>query len=160
MSYWAGYSGQGLCLTQDEYETFLNDYTNVQTAAGNHEALCEMEKLNDDGSLEDIWFASPSGEKFSLFCADDGCTEGFRLVPYRIDGNPNKKWDECPQTLSDNMYVLLCDRPIDGMECFEKKAYASYEEFVGEFKRKMESYLPKDFDWDAHIGIYTYACYA
>lgn len=101
----------------------------------------------------------PSGKKFSLFCADDGCTEGFRLIPYQMNGKPNKKWDTCPQTLSDNMYVLGCDRPIEGIDCFEEKAYKSYEEFVDEFKRKMESYLPKDFDWDAHIGMYNYACY-
>ena len=31
--------------------------------------------------LDDVWFVSPSGEKFSLFCADDGSMEGFRLIP-------------------------------------------------------------------------------
>lgn len=160
MSYWAGYSGQGLCLTEDEYSTFLNNYINAQTAAENHEALHEIEKLNENETLDDIWFISPSGEKFFLYCADDGCTEGFYLMPYRINGKPNEKGEECPQTLTDNMYILICDRPIDGMHCFEKKAYESYEEFVAEFKRKMESYLPKDFDWDAHIGKYNYACYA
>lgn len=160
MSYWAGYSGQGLCLTEDEYKEFLNSYVNVQTAAGNRNALREVEKLDEDECLDDIEFFTPSGEKFSLFCADDGCTEGFCLVPYRKDRKPNEKWDACPQTLTDNMYVLECERPIDGMQCFEKKAYESYEEFVAEFRRKMEAYLPEDFDWDSHIGIYTYACYA
>lgn len=160
MSYWTGYNGQGLCLTEDEYEAFLDAYVKVQKATNNHEALREVEKLDEDEDLSNIWFVSPSGKKFSLFCADDGCTEGFRLIPYRMNGRPNKKWDTCPQTLSDNMYVLDCDRPIEGIDCFEEKAYKSYEEFVDEFKRKMESYLPKDFDWDAHIGMYNYACYA
>lgn len=160
MSYWTGYNGQGLCLTEDEYEVFLDAYVKAQKAAGNHEALREVEKLDEDEDLSNIWFVSLSGKKFSLFCADDGCTEGFRLIPYRMNGRPNKKWDTCPQTLSDNMYVLDCDRPIEGIDCFEEKAYKSYEEFVDEFKRKMESYLPKDFDWDAHIGMYNYACYA
>lgn len=109
MSYWAGYNGHGMCLTEDEYEEFLNNYVNVQTAAGNHEALCEMEKLNEDECLDDVWFVSPSGEKFSLFCADDGSMEGFRLIPYRKDGKPNEEWDTCPQTLTDNMYVLECE---------------------------------------------------
>lgn len=160
MSYWTGYNGQGLCLTEYEYEAFLDAYVKAQKAAGNHEALREVEKLDEDEDLSNVWFVSPSGKKFSLFCADDGCTEGFRLIPYRMNGKPNKKWDTCPQTLSDNMYVLGCDRPIEGIDCFEEKAYKSYEEFVDEFKRKMESYLPKDFDWDAHIGMYNYACYA
>lgn len=160
MSYWAGYNGHGLCLTEDEYEEFLNNYVNVQTAAENHEALCEMEKLNEGECLDDVWFVSTSGEKFSLFCADDGSMEGFRLIPYRKDGKPNEEWDTCPQTLTDNIYVLECERPIDGMQCFEKKAYESYEEFVAEFRRKMEAYLPEDFDWDSHIGMYNYACYA
>ena len=56
MSYWAGYNGHGLCLTEDEYEEFLNNYVNVQTAAENHEALCEMEKL----TKMNVWTMSGS----------------------------------------------------------------------------------------------------
>lgn len=161
MSYWAGYSGQGLCLTQKEFDAFLNEYVNALTAAGNHEALEQMQELNDGSRcLDDVSFVSAAGEEFNLFCADDGSTEGFHLVPYRVGGKPNRKWDACPQTLSDNMYVLTADKAIEGMDCFEKKAYDSYEEFLDEFKRKMGSYLPAYFDWDSHVGIYTYACYA
>lgn len=121
MSYWAGYSGQGLCLTEDEYKEFLNSYVNVQTAAGNRKALREVEKLDEDECLDDIEFFTPSGEKFSLFCADDGCTEGFCLVPYRKNGKPNEEWDTCPQTLTDNMYVLECERRLTACSVLKRR---------------------------------------
>ena len=95
-----------------------------------------------------------------IFCADDGSTEGFRLVPYRVNGKPNNKWEKNENIPDNNVYVVDADKNINGMDCFEKKAYESYEEFVSEFKDKMNGCLPEDFDWDAHIGIYSYACFA
>lgn len=38
--------------------------------------------------------------------------------------------------------------------------YHSYEEIREEFQLKLKAYLPKDFDWDSHIGVFSYASYA
>lgn len=34
------------------------------------------------------------------------------------------------------------------------------DEIIDEFKEKLEDYLPKDFNWEAHIGFIQYAIYA
>lgn len=157
-SYWAGYHGQGLVLSELEFEEFLKNYREKCTDDKSLSDLMEYE--DGDKTLSDIVFLSHTGHKFNIICAGDDCTEGFRLVPYRIDGIPNTKWRQNEHIPFNNVYVLDADNPIDGMTCFEKKAYESYEAFVGEFKDKMNSCLPDDFDWDSHIGIFTYACFA
>lgn len=156
--YWGAYHGQGLVLTEDEFEGFLASYKEKDQDKASLEMIAELE----DGCLpvEEVEFCSLSGTAFSMFMADDSCTEGFKLVPYRMNGKPNDDWDRNENIPSSNVYVLPADRSIAGMRCFEEKAYDSYEEFVSEFKGKLKEFLPESFDWDAHIGIYSYACYA
>ena len=158
-SYWAAYHGQGLALSKSEFLTFIENYK----AYYKHDKklLSKLKDLDDDEiDISEINFVTPAGKIFSMFCADDGFAEGFRLIPYRVACKPNKDWDANENMPSNNVYVLDSDKAIDGMECFDKKAYESYEEFINEFKEKLEPFLPQDFDWDAHIGIYSYACYA
>lgn len=158
MSYWAAYHGQGLCLSEKEFKKLLKNYKASVTDKAH---LRQIKKVKDgDMDISEVTFTTPEGKTFSMFCADDGCCEGFRLTPYRVNGKPNKKWDHNLDIPSENVYVLSADRSIDGMDCFEKKAYDSYEAFVNEFKEKVAWLLPENFDWDAHIGIYSFACYA
>lgn len=49
-------------------------------------------------------------------------------------------------------FVLWSDRLLDGPSSFTEMPYKSYGEFVQEFKDKIGSYVPEDFDWDAHLG--------
>lgn len=157
--YWAAYHGQGLALSKSEFSVFLENYKTQNKQ--NKELLSKIKAVEDgEEDIYEINFVTSAGKTFSLFCADDGCAEGFRLTPYRVNGKPNTDWDTNEDLPSNNVYVLDADRLIDGMECFDKKAYESYEEFVNEFKDKLEPFLPLDFDWDAHIGIYSYVCYA
>lgn len=159
-SYWAAYHGQGLVLSESEFSVFLENYKTKNKQDKKLIAkIRDFEKYGDE-DISEIEFKAPGGNTFSLFCADDNCTEGFRLIPYHVNGKPNEDWDSNEDLPSNNVYVLNADKAIDGMECFDKKAYESYEEFVNEFKGKLEPFLPSDFDWDAHIGIYSYACYA
>ncbi len=57
-------------------------------------------------------------------------------------------------------YMFYSDYTLDSVEVFEKRPYHSYQEFRQEFQDKMAAYLPDDFDWDAHIGTFSYAHYA
>ncbi|MBQ6857620.1 MAG: hypothetical protein IJO13_11025 [Lachnospiraceae bacterium] len=59
-----------------------------------------------------------------------------------------------------NLYVVFSDKDMMSVESFEKKRYDSYEELVQEFKDKLQNYLPDDFEWDIHIGNFSYAAYA
>lgn len=157
-SYWAAYHGQGLALTPEEFSVFLENY---KTKWAGNKALEKIEDLEEgEIDLSDVNFITSAGQEFDMFCVDDGSAEGFRLIPYRVDGKPNDDWELTDFFPSNNVYVLSADKTIDGMACFDKKAYDSYAEFLDEFKGKLAEYLPEDFDWDAHIGIYSYACYA
>ena len=157
-SYWAAYHGQGLVLTRNEFDRFLENYKSEGICEKSLSEIREFEEGDID--LEEVDFLSLSGEVFNLFCASDNHTDGFYFVPYRIQGKPNERWKNNEDIPMNVVYVLASDREIAGMRCFEEKAYDSYESFADEFKRKMAHYLPDDFDWDAHIGIYSYACYA
>lgn len=158
MSYWAAYHGQGLVLTTQEFNGFLERYKKAVKKKKYLEQVSEMEEGNID--ISDVDFITPDGRKFEVINVDDSCTEGFRLVPYRVNGKPNRKWNPNEDIPMTNVYVICSDKAIEGMDCFKKKAYKSYEEFVDEFRGKAAAYLPKDFDWDSHIGIFSYACYA
>lgn len=156
--HWEGYHGEGLVLTEEEFGKFLMDY---KRRCEDKDSVRQVEKMEDgDIGVNEVVFISPSGMKFKMFCADDSCVEGFRLTPYRIRGKANDNWITNDTIPSYNVYVISSDKVIEGMHCFEEKAYESYEAFVDEFKDKLETYLPEDFDWDAHIGIYRYACLA
>lgn len=156
--YWAGYYGQGLVLTESEFSGFLANY---KAKCTNEEILRNLEYLeNGDIDVWDVSFVTSTGIKFGVSFEGNDNTSGFRLIPYRIDGKPNTKWHKNEDIPSSDVYIIYSDKAIDGMECFDKKAYESYEEFLNEFKNKMDSCLPEDFDWDAHIGIYSYACFA
>lgn len=156
MSHWAGYYGQGMALTKKEFETFLENYKSGCTDEESLRQLKAVEK--EEEWIEDVKFMSESGKEHYVTYVDDGNTEGFRLIPYRMKGIVNKDWEaaDMPQN---NVYVFPSDKAVDGMTCFDEKVYGSYDEFVQEFKDKLGAYLPGDFDWDAHIGIYTYACF-
>ena len=44
-------------------------YVKVQKAANNHEALREVEKLDEDEDLSNVWFVSPlRQEVFPVLC--------------------------------------------------------------------------------------------
>lgn len=158
-SYWAGYAGQGLCLTDGEFREFLDNYKAMST---NKKSLKQVEEYEDScGNVSEITFRNGKNEKFSFFMADDGCCEGFRLIPYRIGGKPNTGYRPNLDMPDANIFILNADHQLDGMKAFNpKKVYPSYKAFRTEFERKLGEYMPDDFDWDAHIGIYSYACYA
>lgn len=121
--------------------------------------------MDDEISIDDITFKSASGKPFTMFDVDNGFGSGFTLTPYREHGKPNRDWEPDRHILNGwdddgTVYVCGADMRIDGMDCFDRKAYGSYEEFVDEFKDKLAAHLPEGFDWESHIGIYLYAAYA
>lgn len=159
MSYWAAYSGQGLVLDKQEFDDFLEAYALV--AGKDDNAVKQLDEyIEGDIGIEEVKFTKPgTDETFQFSVADDSCCEGFRLWPYRVDGKKNSKYETVDIPMTD-IYFLEADRQLDGINCFDERPYKSYEAFVQEFKDKLSAYLPEDFDWDAHIGIYSYACFA
>lgn len=162
-SYWAGHYGQGLVLTAGELDGFMRSYMEDCTDRGTKQELEEF--FDEECDITDLTFKSASGKPFKMFEVDTTSCSGFCLIPYRKQGEPNRDYEQNGdiwECWSDDatMYVCQADNAIDGMDCFDRKAYGSYEEFVDEFKDKLAAHLPEGFDWESHIGIYQYAAYA
>lgn len=184
-SYWKGYYGVACVMKEEEYFGFLEKY-----AEKNGKDLDELEAEIDNEGLACYSFIKSSchDTKGSTLEPDvpfeiteiltDDC-DGMSLIPYRtrrksdnavipnqyflgISGDkPIVNTDFRTRSLrANNCYVIFADRDMDGCKAFERKVYDSYEDLVQEFKDKLETYLPEDFDWDFHIGRFSYAAYA
>ncbi len=185
-SYWAGYSGTGLVLNGKEFDKFLENYK--ERNPEQVENLDEV--IEDKGMEEVKFIKSVQAGKhfenlqedeehdlpvFYFTVMDNGSIDGFALWPFfRPDGRMNiseKKQDgsyEHPimrhpmweDDKDERCYVLFSERDFTSPKVFMRPAYASYEEFKQEFILQVGGYLPEDFDWDAHLGYFSYACYA
>lgn len=161
--YWTGYHGAGLVLDEEEFSEFLQAYC---SATDKENMSLEQLRAYEEGyvDLREVKFNGSNGEgRFCALHADDDCCQGFKFYPFkRPNGTMNTEWEESEKLsgIEPNLFVFDSDKGIDSMNCFVTKSYDSYEDFVNEFRGKMARYLPMDFDWDAHLGFYEYACYA
>lgn len=121
-------------------------------------------------------FTSPEQDRFFIqVCNHARDCDGMEFTPYYHNGEPNIL-KEVKYTLpeggdiiskeyfskylaNETSYVAFSDRRMDDVAAFFDRPYASYEEFVQEFKDKFQRYLPEDFNWDEHLGIFSYAFY-
>lgn len=87
----------------------------------------------------------------------DDVFEGAELIFSGIEGVQfytldevwiNKIWT---QTEKDAPIIII---PAKNQPNLFRTAYASKEELYGEFQTRFGKYLPKDFDYKSHIGIY------
>lgn len=137
------------------------------------EAFRDCGYIPSDLSGTEIVMDSRLDERFSITrIPSDDIYDGMRFMPYCVNGKLNVPYItvgedkiENPEFVdwidlrSEASYMVFCDIPLDGPLSFVKKPYDSYEDFVNEFRRKMGQYLPKDFDWDSHIGRFNYSAY-
>lgn len=174
-SYWSAYYGAALVLNENEFDDFLNRYVkrkNIKREefdAGLEDTVIdEFQWLRSDAKVEDTTIFEENANDYNkcfeiTFICKDTC-DGMYLIPFRYKGRPNTtEYQERVHAFStrdDNLYVIFSDKDLCSPTCFEEKPYPSYEAFVQEFKDKMEKYLPEDFDWDEHLGNFSYAAYA
>ena len=164
--YWAGYHGSALVMNEEEFELFKKLYAEKRGM--------DSERLEDviwsEGIREVAFIRSACGQATTFKITDilrDDC-DGMWFVPYRSHGKPNlyhKNKDgydsrEEYNLRSENLYVVFSDHTMDGPSAFVKIPYRTYEDLINEFKEKLVGYLPEDFDWDKHIGMFSYAAYA
>lgn len=102
----------------------------------------------------------------------DSC-EGMSLIPIHYpDGVTNTyELDEDGRLVRSihvenlhgkDCYAFFADHEVTSGPYFDRKEerYETYEDLLREFQGKLKTYLPEDFDWDAHIGDFSYACFA
>lgn len=166
-SYWAGYSGEALVLSNQEFQQFLQTYADVRGIS--------MNELNEDlenETLREIPFAWSSDTNRMFFIddiTDDSC-DGATIIPFYCNGRLNTPTFRSDGTIQECMqikgplnvpcYAIFADNQSQTVHMFEHKPYNSYDEMRQEFIDKLNAYLPPDFDYDSHIGIFSYAAFA
>lgn len=164
--YWAGYHGSALVMNEQEFALFRKIYAEKREI--DLEALDEI--IWNNGIREFEFIRSVCGQKTTFCITDilkDDC-DGMWFVPYRSNGQPNLYYKnkegnyerEEYSLRSKDLYVVFSDHTMDDPSAFVKIPYQTYEDLINEFKEKLVGYLPEDFDWDKHIGMFSYAAYA
>lgn len=134
------------------------------------------EALNECGYKKSVFVGqNASFTKNNYFRIDTfspADSEAMSFAPYFCNGEPNLPCYNannrrecvdrdyfCEDPSSESCYIAFADRGFNDVYAFERKPYASYEEFVQEFKDKFERYLPDKFDWNAHLGNFQCVYY-
>lgn len=135
-----------------------------------------VEALNECGYKKSI-FAGQSvsftkNDYFRIDVFTPADSDAMSFAPYFRSGKPNwpcynannrREYVDrdyfCEELSSEDCYIAFADRGFNDAYVFERKPYASYNEFVQEFKDKFEKYLPKNFDWNAHLGNFKCVFY-
>lgn len=173
-SYWSAHYGTALVLREDEFQHFLKTYTELR----NPEETFTQEyadQLFEDCPIQEYDFIRSHIEKepqgltdcFNITPVLESETDGPWFMPFvRYNGDWNLvdgiKYTtlESDTTRGINLYVVFADFSMDNPLRWINNPYPTYESLVNEFKQKLERYLPKDFNWNSHIGRFAYAAYA
>lgn len=179
-SHWSATSGTGLVLSLPEFTAMIEKYKTLNpgeaenvTAALKNGGVPELRLVaSKNAGTAPAGFQSDARDAAEAMSVrvdevSDDFAEGGAIWPfYRPDGSPNVRGGgndaifTDPSDGKDVFYVSWSDRSMYDALAFDKKPYASYEQFKQEFKDKFKKYLPEDFDWDAHLGVVAYAVYA
>lgn len=140
------------------------------------EEICFLKSVHAGEDIKDLQANEDKHQDKAMYFTEltDDNIEGCRLWPFfRPDGRMNVReekpdgyWEEAAsrnpmlEPEEGSCYVIWSERDFCSPAVFERPAYGSYEEFKQEFKDSMGAYLPEGFDWDAHLGYLSYACYA
>lgn len=156
-SYWAGYHGIACCLSEAEFSGFLAAYKEKQK-----EKTKELEELLETEPLRYVAFCPSDGSQTPFYITDIGpdTCDGMTFTPYRNnDGSVNQVPVDLRETTS---YILFADKQMDSPLAIDNptERYVNYGELKEEFQRKLAEYVPADFSWESHIGLFEYAAYA
>lgn len=150
-SYWAGYAGIGMMISEDEMKGFVSRYKKL---------LGDTQPDLDLSNPNDFWYYLSNNEGVIILSND--VAEGFLFYPYMLKGKPNTEYEDTAPCLGrEKVYIFPADFDNNsvGALFIPGRRYNSFEDMVSEFKRKYQMFFPEDFDWKSHIGQYQYACY-
>lgn len=159
-SYWGANYGDALVLSQSEFDDFCEKY------AKKHGLIKSI--LFDEETIEEYPFVSSKEKNENFWVTEinaDNCDDMY-LIPFVFEGRPNVRNKETCQLIysinlrHENCYAIFAKHCRYGMNAFMNPPYDSYESMKQEFIDDLSEYLPENFDWDKHIGSFSYASYS
>lgn len=82
---------------------------------------------------------------------------------YPIDTSDNEEFNGQKMTyhdVDDDSEIMYTKFSTLSIDLLKAKHYTSTDDIVNEFKDAIGAYLPDDFDWEKHVGVFTCAAYA
>lgn len=151
--YWAGYHGLALVLDTNEFQIFLNNYRKLHT----DDTTRALDEQTDDG--ENPLLDCTIREYPFQPCVGD---KEFYVVNVLTDDNDGMRSVIVENLRNQDSFVFFTDEDMTSGSYLDGKTkqYHSFQDVLTEFQNKMKDYLPEDFNWDSHIGDFSYACYA
>lgn len=177
-SYWGTCTGTALLLSETEANDFIINYLrktykpdatdddvtkfydktdvtltdiNLLTSIRFKDTMKTLKTLEDTISTDEaILRTLPENSIFHIEFYDSDEYSGGLFYPI------NK---ECVNIDKDSL-IVWCNKSTLPSNILSGNSYKSIDEIVLEFKDKLMHYLPKDFDWESHIGFIQYAIYA
>lgn len=181
-NYWAANHGTALVLSYEEMNDMLHKYIEQNPADVNgkesfeiwNEIINEYRNLICSKHAGTILTEDNCSAKLYFTVTDVSCafTSGATLHPYVVNGKPNVPGtfnergnfipnpDHVCHKYNDDVYAIWSDKELNSAAAFVEQPYKSYDDLRQEFKNKLKTYLPDDFDWDSHIGVFDYASFA
>ena len=161
--YWAGYRNAGMVLEEKEFNAFLEKYKEVHS--DDQDVQSQIEALdNGNTPIDEIKFFTSDAvyddtdATFRIEKIGEDTCEGPYFVPFRMNGQTNVACQG--ERKFGTLYFIPAAYDLCAPTVFEKQPYSSYDSFLREMDGKADCYLPNNFDWDAHIGVLSYACFA
>ena len=160
-SFWSGYHGTAIILTQEEFSIFVETY--------NKQHPDDIFDCEEEGILTEFLFDASAGPDLLPFYVDEINGEhcdGMVFVPYlREDGsvnliNPIEKREQISEFWrTGTRYAIYTAFPMEGPGAFPLH-YHSFQDIEQEFQQRVGSYLPENFSLKTRIGTFRYAAFA
>ena len=119
-----------------------------------------LEKLQDDAyHSNDDTSIIKNLVHFSRYNTDEYSGGIF----YPIDTSANEEFDGYKMPyfdVADDSEIMYTRFSTLSIDLLKAKHYTSNDDIVNEFKDAIGAYLPDDFDWEKHVGVFMCAAYA
>ena len=156
--YWSGDLLLGCVIKGDDIDYFKKKYVEMNP---NEFADMDKEEINDQ--LDEWLFCNESfyyadGDRSKMFNAQIYTEDNYEGL-YFISACPGTDINEQLEWRKPVLFVQS-EKALFSRGVLEGKFYPDYQILEDEFKEKIGTYLPPDFDWKKSIGDLGYACYA
>lgn len=163
-SYWSATNGIALVLSYEEMDEIVENYCRKYPDS----KLAEKKQKEKENFIlfEDDVFEFTNGIMFSVTDVNTDYADGMYFIPFKCPDGSFNTLDKCETDdyvsyawREPGVYALFSEHAMDSAEAFIQNPYPTYEDLVQEFKNKLIGLVPDDFNWDAHIGRFSYATY-
>ena len=179
--YYAPTYGTALVLSEKEYFSFLKQYKKICKPIMDKEDENDLGLaiMEEDCSLEECFFAksevikekikenlpfpktelnSPNLLFFNIQHVSTDESDGMGLYPMKKYKKDDSK--EFKNLRSEDCYAIWSDKSTSLNSVLNNQTYKSKDEIINEYKTKLQAYLPDDFDWEEHIGSFSFCTFA